>query len=238
MPLKVMGTDVSTIAFIPARGGSKGVPGKNIKMIAGKPLLAWSIEHALQAAGVDRVVVSTDCPDIAACARQYGAEVPFMRPAEISGDTATTESAMLHFCDWMDAEGWVFDNFLLIQATSPVRAAGRFGDAIRFFEDGKYDSLVAVTLSHRFFWQQPEAPKASYDFMRRPRRQDIPESERRYMETGSFYLTRVDALRQTGNRLCGKVGLYITPEEESYEIDSLVDFKVCESILLEFSGDI
>lgn len=227
---------MSTVAFIPARGGSKGVPGKNIKLIAGKPLIAWSIEQALQSTQIDRVVVSTDCPEIAGCARKYGAEVPFMRPAAISGDTATTESAMLHFCDWLQENNQKFDNFLLIQATSPIRAKGRFDEAIRFFEEGAYDSLVAVTPSHRFFWQQPEFPRASYDYMKRPRRQDIPESERKYMETGSFYLTRMEALRQSGNRLCGRVGMYLTPEEESYEIDSLIDFKVCESILLELTG--
>lgn len=228
---------MSTVAFIPARGGSKGVPGKNIKLIAGKPLIAWSIEQALQSALVDRVVVSTDCQKIAECARKYGAEVPFMRPAEISGDTATTESAMLHFCDWLNSEKLCFDNFLLIQATSPIRARGRFDEAIRFFEDGAYDSLVVVTPSHRFFWQQPSDPCASYDYMRRPRRQDIPVSERKYMETGSFYLTRMEALRESGNRLCGRVGMYLTPEEESYEIDSLIDFKVCESILMELVGE-
>lgn len=228
---------MTTVAFIPARGGSKGVPGKNVKLIAGKPLLAWSIEQAKSASLIDKVVVSTDCPEIAACARQYGAEVPFMRPADISGDTATTESAMLHYCEWLSARGEKFDNFLLVQATSPIRAAGRFDDAIRFFEAEQFNSLLTVTPSHRFFWKNPSAPEASYDFMKRPRRQDIPESDRRYMETGSFYITRWDDLVSTRNRLCGKVGMYITPEEESYEIDSLVDFKVCESIMFALEGN-
>ena len=228
---------MTTVAFIPARGGSKGVPGKNVKLIAGKPLLAWSIEQAKSASLIDKVVVSTDCPEIAACARQYGAEVPFMRPADISGDTATTESAMLHYCEWLSARGEKFDNFLLVQATSPIRAAGRFDDAIRFFEAEQFNSLLTVTPSHRFFWKNPSAPEASYDFMKRPRRQDIPESDRRYMETGSFYITRWDDLVSTRNRLCGKVGMYITPEEESYEIDSLVDFNVCESIMSALEGN-
>lgn len=229
---------MSTVAFIPARGGSKGVPGKNIKVIAGKPLIAWSIEQAKQSALIDRVLVSTDSTEIAECAGRYGAEIPFLRPLEISGDTATTESAMLHCCNWLNENNLHFDNFLLIQPTSPIRSEGRFDDAIRFFEAGMYDSLVSVTPSHRFFWQQPESPRASYDYMKRPRRQDIPESQRNYMETGSFYLTRMDALQKSGNRLCGRVGMYLTPEEESYEIDSLLDFKICESILLALAGDI
>lgn len=228
---------MTTVAFIPARGGSKGVPGKNVKLIAGKPLLAWSIEQAKSASLIDKIVVSTDCPEIAACARQYGAEVPFIRPADISGDTATTESAMLHYCEWLSARGEKFDNFLLVQATSPIRAAGRFDDAIQFFEAEHFNSLLTVTPSHRFFWKNPSAPEASYDFMKRPRRQDIPESDRRYMETGSFYITRWDDLVSTRNRLCGKVGMYITPEEESHEIDSLVDFNVCESIMFGLEGN-
>ena len=138
---------------------------------------------------------------------------------------------MLHFCEWAGAHGHAFDNLLLIQATSPIRAAGRFDDAIRFFDAGGYDSLLSVTPSHRFFWQKPAAPKASYDHMNRPRRQDIREEERLYMETGSFYITRREMLMQTRNRLCGKIALYSTPEEESYEIDSLVDFSVCETLL-------
>jgi CMP-N,N'-diacetyllegionaminic acid synthase len=224
---------MSTVAMIPARGGSKGVPGKNIKYIGGKPLIAWSIEQALHSSLIDRVIVSTDCQEIAKCAESYGAEVPFMRPENISGDTSTTESAMLHLCEWLIENSLSFDNFLLIQATSPVRSKKRFDEAIHFFEQGGYDSLVSVTPSHRFFWQQPENPQASYDYMKRPRRQDISEKERRYMETGSFYLTRTEALYESGNRLCGRVGMYLTPEEESYEIDSLIDFKVCESILLQ-----
>ena len=87
---------MSIIAFIPARGGSKGVPKKNIKMLSGKPLIAWSIEQALNSKFIDRVIVSTDCPTIAKVAIAYGAEVPYMRPDSLSNDTATTESAMLH----------------------------------------------------------------------------------------------------------------------------------------------
>ncbi|HDS0930928.1 cytidylyltransferase domain-containing protein [Pseudomonas sp. YQ_5] len=223
---------MATVAFIPARGGSKGIPKKNIRMLAGKPLIAWSIEQAKRSTLIDKVVVSTDCPEIAECALRFGAEVPFLRPSDISGDTASTESAMLHYCDWLVSHDEKFDNFLLIQATSPVRADGRFDDAIRFFKEGQFNSLLTVSPSHRFFWKNPASPQASYDFMSRPRRQDILESERNYLETGSFYITRLDDLIKTRNRLCGRIGMYITPEDESYEIDSLMDFNICECIML------
>lgn len=227
---------MSTVALIPARGGSKGIPKKNIKNIAGKPLIAWSIEHALNSSLVDKVFVSTDCPEIASYARKYGAEVPFMRPAEISGDQATTESVMLHFYDWLKDNNHHYENLMLIQATSPVRSSERLDDAIRFFIDHNYDSLVSVANSHRFFWRCPEYPVASYDYMKRPRRQDIAEAEKVYMETGSFYITKMKTLYESKNRLCGRIGMYCTPEIESYEIDTLMDFKICELILLSSLG--
>lgn len=225
----------STVGFIPARGGSKGVPGKNIKKIAGKPLIAWSIEQAIESNEISEVYVSTDSEEIAEVALTYGAKVPFLRPVELATDQATTESAMLHFCDFMGASGIQCENILLIQATSPVRAFGRFDDAILRFQERRLDSLVAVSPSHRFFWSNIASPKADYNFNNRPRRQDIDPSEQKYMETGSFYLTKVDCFLAFKNRLCGKVGLYITPEREMYEIDSQLDFKICETILLDES---
>ncbi|TDO95984.1 cytidylyltransferase domain-containing protein [Marinomonas balearica] len=225
-----------TVAFIPARGGSKGIPGKNIKDIAGKPLIVWSIERAKNSKLVDKVIVSTDSEEIAKIAKENGAEVPFLRPEDISGDTATTESAMLHYCDWLEKNNELYDNLLLVQVTSPIRAETRFDDAINYFKNNQLDSLLSVCPSHRFFWRDLENPVASYDFKNRPRRQDLKQSEIPYMETGSFYITKIEKLRKHKNRLCGKVGMFVTPEEESYEIDSLVDFKFCESMLTNSIG--
>jgi CMP-N,N'-diacetyllegionaminic acid synthase len=218
-------------AIIPARGGSKGVPHKNIKPIAGKPLIAWSIEHALNSELVDRIIVSTDCEKIAETARKYGAEVPFLRPKNISGDSATTESALIHCCEYLRNIQEMPDAILLIQCTSPIREIGVFDNAIRKFFVEQLDSLLSVSLSHRFTWKNPEQPTASYDFMNRPRRQDIKEEDQEFLETGSFYLTRTNKLIETKNRLCGKIGMYITSEIESYEIDSIADFVVCEELM-------
>jgi CMP-N,N'-diacetyllegionaminic acid synthase len=222
---------MSIIAFIPARGGSKGVPGKNIRLLAGKPLIAWSIEQALASKLIDRVIVSTDCPEIAKVAIEYGAEVPFLRPDYISGDKATTESAMLHCCDYLDEKNQLPAMFILVQATSPVRSDNQFDDAILAFKKAKYDSLLSVSRTHRFTWSNPLNPSASYDYVNRPRRQDIKEEDQRYLETGSFYITKTKLLIESKNRLVGNVGMFEVPEDESYEIDSIVDFKVCEEIL-------
>jgi CMP-N,N'-diacetyllegionaminic acid synthase len=222
---------MSTIAFIPARGGSKGLHKKNIKMLAGKPLIAWSIEQALKSSLIDRVIVSTDCLEIAEVAREYGAEVPFIRPPDISHDTATTESAMLHCCNYLEARNELPNIFVLVQATSPVRSEGQFDNALLYFHKKNYDSLLAVSASHRFTWKKLPESIASYDYMNRPRRQDIKLEDVEYLETGSFYITKTELLIESKNRLVGKIGMFETPEDESYEIDTLVDFIICEEIL-------
>ena len=228
---------MKNIAFIPARGGSKGLPGKNIRPICGKPLIAWSIEQALESKLIADVYVSTDCESIADIAESFGAKVPFLRPQAISGDKATTESAMLHFCEWLGGEAIPADNLVLLQATSPVRAKGRLDQALEIFESESCDSLLSVSESHRFFWRKGSRglPQAGYDFRNRPRRQDIKDDDRSYMETGSFYITTIGGFIEEKNRLFGNIGFCITPENESYEIDSLTDFKICEILLEELN---
>jgi N-acylneuraminate cytidylyltransferase len=221
---------MSVVAFIPARGGSKGLPKKNIRLLAGKPLIAWSIEQALASELIDRVIVSTDCPEIASISKQYGAEVPFLRPDSISGDKSTTEAAMLHCCRFLDEKNELPELFILVQATSPIRSENQFDNAIIEFKNNNYDSLLTVSKSHRFTWKRPLNPVASYDYMNRPRRQDIRESDQEYLETGSFYITKTKLLQESKNRLVGKIGMFEVSEDESHEIDSLVDFKITEEI--------
>ncbi len=225
---------MSTVAFIPARGGSKGLLGKNIKNIAGKPLIAWSIEQALASKEIDEVFVSTDSQDIAEISKMYGASVPFLRPSEISGDLATTESAMLHFIEWLKCEGIVYDNIVLMQATSPVRLPLTLDQALSQFNESGCDSMVTVVPNHRFFWKNMAEPTPTYDFENRPRRQDINDRDLLYMETGSFYVTKVKSFLNAKCRLCGTVGMHVMKEEEAYEIDSMTDFIICETILNKF----
>ena len=179
---------MKTVAIIPARSGSKGLPKKNIKLIAGKPLIAWSIEHARMSKLIDEVYVSTDCSNIAEVSKNYGANVPFLRPDNISNDFSTTESVVDHFCDFLHNKQSNYENILLVQCTSPIRAKNRFDDAINNFSTRKLDSLVPVSQTHRFLWKNFDQPCPSYDFERRPRRQDLIGSEKQFVETGSFYL--------------------------------------------------
>lgn len=224
---------MSTLAIIPARSGSKGIPGKNIKQIAGKPLIAWTIEQALNATEIDRVIVTTDSQDIADISISYGAEVPFLRPQSISNDTATTESAMLHCLDWLNKyEQYKPDTTVLLQATSPLRENNAIDDAIHEFYSGQYDSLLSVSEFWHFLWTKNSIAHAEYDYKNRPRRQDISQKSIRYKENGSIYISNTEKFIVESNRLCGSnIGLFIMPEEHSYEIDTHTDWLIVEAIL-------
>ena len=219
-----------SLAVIPARGGSKGLPGKNLRNIAGKPLIAWSILRAIEAGRVDRVLVSTDDEAIAQTAREFGAEVPFLRPAELATDAAPTEPTLTHALDWYAANGEEFDLITLLQPTSPLRLPGSIDAAIARLETEGADSILGGCENHHFFWRAGQPAEALYDFRNRPRRQDIAPQDRWFRENGSIYVSRVDAFRSSGNRLSGKIALFEMAEEESWEIDSEADFAVVESL--------
>jgi CMP-N,N'-diacetyllegionaminic acid synthase len=224
---------MNNIALIPARGGSKGIPNKNLKLIKGYPLIYWSIKQALEADNISDVFVSTDCPEIAKVARQCGAKIPFLRPAHLANDLASTESVMLHFCCWLKESNIKCDNIVLLQPTSPMRLEGTISRAIDQFVNSNADSLVAVAETHNFFWSKKANSElnASYDYYKRPRRQDINPEDVKYVETGSIYISKVNGLEKSKNRLFGKIDLFIMQEIEAHEIDSLNDLIVCEALM-------
>lgn len=222
---------MTILCVIPVRGGSKGVPGKNARLVAGKPLVAWSIEQAL-AAGLD-VLVSTDDEALAEIARGAGADVPFRRPAKLAQDTTPTEPVIEHAIAHRVAAGRRPDAVMLLQATSPVRLPGTIARAVQQFAETGVDSLVGVVAQTPFFWHPVAdgSATAEYDPGARPRRQDLRPDDYFYKETGSLYLTRTEIYEREHNRIGGRVGLFVMDEAEGVDIDTLVDLRIAEQVL-------
>lgn len=219
------------LALIPARGGSKGIPGKNIKALAGKPLLAYTIEAARSCPCVDDVLVSTDSEEIAETARKFGAWVPFLRPEELASDTAKTMDAVLYTLRRLAEEGKEYDYVVLLQPTSPLRRSedieGAVGLALETGEDvvavsEVADSPILMRTCDEGGRLTPLLPGSST-----VRRQDMPKY---YRVNGSIYVNRVSALSEETSLNDNPVG-YIMPRECSVDIDESVDFAVAEYFL-------
>jgi CMP-N,N'-diacetyllegionaminic acid synthase len=224
------------VAIIPARGGSKGIPGKNLKSICGKPLLAWSIIQARAANSISSVWVSSDSNEILAVAEEYGA-LPIRRPETLSGDIASSESAWLHALGEIEHSGVNIDLIVGMQATSPIRAPSDLDESIAQVKRENLDSLLTVTEVEDFFtWCiGPNGPESiNYDYRSRKRRQLI---EKQYLENGSFYVFRPETLRVLSNRLGGKIGMHVMERHKMFQIDNPEDIALCESIMRGFGLD-
>jgi N-acylneuraminate cytidylyltransferase len=221
---------VNVVAIIPARGGSKRVPRKNIRPLAGKPLIAHTIDHALASALIQRVIVSTDDADIASISRSHGAEI-IERPAELSHDFATSESALCHVLSVLrERDAWLADLIVFLQCTSPVREQGDVDRAIKTLQAKGADSLLSGCRSHAFLWtrQGERLVSINYDFRNRQRSQDFPKQ---FAENGSIYIFKPWVLTEFNNRLGGEIALYEMDYWSSFQIDSEEEFELCEWIL-------
>ena len=220
---------MTNIAIIPARGGSKGLPRKNIRNLANIPLIAHSIIHAQEAKLVDKVYVSTDDREIAEISKDYGAEI-INRPDELAGDTASSESALVHAVGQIESTGIAIDLVVFLQCTSPIRTGTDIDNAIAKLKAENADSLLSVSPSHRFLWEEVDgvAKSINYDYRDRPRRQDM---QPQYVENGSIYIFKPWVLKELNNRLGGKVVLFPMSEAAGWEIDSPLDFEIAEFLL-------
>jgi CMP-N,N'-diacetyllegionaminic acid synthase len=219
----------NVVAIIPARGGSKGVPKKNIKCLLGKPLIAYSIEHALKTKNIDRVIVSTDCDEIATVSEKYGAEI-IKRPENISGDFASSEDALIHSVNLLKASNYDVSHVVFLQCTSPIRSETDVSDCLNLVLSQKFDSALSVVKNHKFLWRtdfEGVATPINYEPHKRKMRQEISE----FQENGSIYVMKAEDLLNTECRLNGKIGIHVMEEETGYEIDTQFDFKIIESLM-------
>lgn len=226
----------SVLAIIPARGGSKGLPGKNIRPLLGRPLIAWSIEQGHESALVDDILVSTDDEAVADAARRYGAEVPFLRPAALAVDTAPTYPALEHALDWLAAHGRHYGYLVLLEATSPLREAADIDHALALLDaHPTAESIVAVAGVEG---QHPEfLVRTGSDGLLHPylhpqvrvlRRQDLEPLN--YL-SGTLYISRVDALRRRQTFYHERTLPLPVPKHKAHEIDDLADFVIVEALL-------
>lgn len=223
-----MSLSSGTVAIILARGGSKGIPHKNLIDFAGKPLLAWSILQATAAKIVEAVYVSSDSQAILDVAKQYGAH-PIRRPDEFATDTATSESALLHALDVIakEREGEP-ECIVFLQATSPLREPSDIDGAVAEFQFQEADSLFSdAVLDDLCAWQEEGGvlKGKTFDPFNRGRRQDRKPL---YLENGSIYVFKPSLLREKGNRLGGKIARYSMPYWKSFEIDTVENIELCE----------
>jgi CMP-N,N'-diacetyllegionaminic acid synthase len=223
---------MKSVAIILARGGSKGIPKKNIIDFCGKPLLAWTIEQCRDG-GVDKVYVSSDSDKVLEVGEEYGA-VSIKRPEEISGDTATSESGWLHALEVIEEKTTNLDWILAPQVTSPLRSPNDIRNGLKIAKSGNFDSLFSCSIAEDlFFWEEiaGKLDSVNYDWKNRKRRQEIPKQ---YIENGSFYLSRPEVLRENNNRFGGRIGVVEMEFWKMFEIDSPDDLKMCEALMRAF----
>jgi N-acylneuraminate cytidylyltransferase len=218
------------IAIIPARGGSKGIPNKNLQTVGGVTLLARTISACLQSASITTVYVSTDSEEIAAVASSCGAQV-VRRPASLSGDNASSESALLHALDEIEKQTSLPQNVLFAQCTSPFISHEDIDGVVGLLQ--KYDSALTVTHNHAFIWRRDSSGNAigiNHDSaIRLPRQQLEPE----YKETGAVYGMNIEQFRKSGHRFFGRIGMYEVPAERSMEIDEPEDLRLANVLDLQ-----
>lgn len=218
---------MAILGLIPARGGSKGIPRKNVLPIAGKPLIAWTIEAALAAESIDRVVVTTDDAEIVAVSADHGADVPFLRPANLARDETPGIDPVLHAIDALPS----YDTVVLLQPTSPLRTAGDIDAAVAM--GGAGAMVVGVTEAPHAGWIFPMDADGRLDMntdQPAARRQDMAK---RYALNGAIYVARCDALRKRRSFLTASTLGYAMPAERSVDIDGPLDWRLAELLLAD-----
>ncbi len=223
------------VAIIPARGGSKGIPRKNLQPLQGVPLIAHTIRAARECARIDSVLVSTEDSEIATVAEREGALV-VPRPSELARDDSPTEPCILHAMDWWrERKGEDPAVVVLLQPTSPLRDSTDIERAFTIYVGAEADSLLSAVERREFHWEERDGlgiPK--WDIRKRPRRQELTPD---LIENGAIYITKSSVYREHGNRLGGRIAVYRMPPERSIDVDEPFDLLLAEMLLDKRKGE-
>ena len=218
------------LVVIPARGGSKGLPGKNIKMLCGKPLIAYSIDVARAITSDENICVSTDDQHIIEVVESYGLKVPFVRPAEYATDTATTNDVLLHAVDFYEKQGKHYSKLLLLQPTSPLRKVEEVKDAIALYRND-IDMVVSVMKSHAPAVLCNDNEEGFVELVYNKKAQGRQSLPTLYEFNGAIYVINIEALKKKGLAGFDKRIKYVMPKESSIDIDDIYDFMLIERIM-------
>lgn len=226
---------MNIVGIIPARGGSKGIPRKNIKMLAGKPLVAHTIEAAIKSKYIDKVIVSTEDNEIASISKQYGAEI-VIRPVSLAQDVTKTAPVLVHTVGELERHGYIPDIIVLLQPTCPLRDEKIIDAALDKLINSDKDSIFTgfIVGPAMPLWQKSEHNDditALYDYHLRPRRQEEHLRGTIYCENGALYAIKRDAFKEIGDFLGNDVGIFTM--EYQPDIDTLEDFELAEKMLIE-----
>ncbi len=226
------------LGLIPARGGSKGVPGKNVRLLGGKPLIGYTVDAALRARRVDRTLVSTEDAEIASVAKAFGAEVPFLRPASLAQDDTPMLPVITHAIEAVIADGWVPDVLCLLQPTFPFRRPEEIDACIESLKAQAADCVITVHRVPAHFnphWVYFERPDGSLQLSTGesepiPRRQALPPA---FHRSGAVYVTRTATITKHGSLYGDRVVGYETPAESSCNIDTMDDWARAETLVAQ-----
>jgi len=227
------------LGVIPARGGSKGLPGKNVHMLQGKPLLAWTIEAGQQSDFIDELLVTTDDAEIEEVAKEFGASVPFIRPAQLATDNAQTVDVLLHALKWYEKSGIFFDLLVLLQPTSPLRTAADIISAMNlFFKKGARAVVSVCETDHHPFWMNvlPE-DGCLRDFIRKEA-VNLPRQQlaKYYRLNGALYIVETTWLKEQKSFFGEKTFAYVMDRKRSVDIDELMDLYIAETLIRKGSN--
>jgi CMP-N-acetylneuraminic acid synthetase len=220
---------IKIVAIIPARGGSKSIPRKNVKKLNGKPLIGYILETASSIDEIDRVIVSTEDMEIAAIAKEYGAEVPFIRPPELAGDEIGTLPVLQHAINYLEEkEDYKPDIIILLYATSPMLTHSRIEEAIRLISENNFDSVLSVVEDKGHYWIEKQG-KYERIYPKNPKNRQFTKPL--FKENGAIYIIKRDILMEKNEIVGNNVGFLVMEKRETIDIDEPFDFEIVKTMM-------